>query len=39
MKRKSQFLSDQADILATEPTLEMIIFTKFHKDWRKIVDL
>ena len=28
----------QADILATKSTHEMIIFTKFHKDRRKIED-
>ena len=27
-----QFFSDQADILATKPIQEMIIFTKFSKD-------
>ena len=27
-----QFQSDQADFLATKPTHEMIIFTKFHKN-------
>ena len=32
------FLSDPDDILATRATHEMIIFTKFHKDRRKIVD-
>ena len=32
------FSFDHADILATKPTHEMIIFTKFHKDRRKIVD-
>ena len=30
--------SDQADIRATKSTHEMIIFTKFYKDWSKIVD-
>ena len=38
MVKNLQFQSDQADILGTKPTREMIIFTKFQKDWRKIVD-
>ena len=33
-----QFLSDQAEIQAILPTHELFIFTKFHKDWQKIVD-
>ena len=36
--KNPQFKSDQADILATKPTHEMIIFTKFRKDRTKIVD-
>ena len=33
-----QFLSYQADIQATLPTHEPIIWGKFHKDWKEIVD-
>ena len=29
---------NQADIQAILPTHELIIFTKFHNDWVKIVD-
>ena len=34
-----QFLSNQADIKATLPTHELIILTKFYKDWQENVDL
>ena len=34
----STILPNQADILAILSTLELVIFTKFHKDWVKIVD-
>ena len=34
----TQFCSNQANILATNSAHEMIILTKFHKDWTKIVD-
>ena len=33
-----QFRSNQANILATKSTHEMIIFSKFHKDGTKIED-
>ena len=33
-----QFLSNQADIPATSPTHELVILTKFHKDWQENVD-
>ena len=33
-----QFLSNQADIQAILLTHELVILTKFHKDWQKIVD-
>ena len=33
-----QFLSNQADIQATLPTHELIILTKFHKDWQENMD-
>ena len=36
--KNSQFLPNQADIQAILPTHELIIFTKFHNDWVKIVD-
>ena len=34
----SQFLPNQADIQAILSIDELVIFTKFHKDWVKIVD-
>ena len=30
---------NQANFLGTEATHEVSIFTKFHKDWAKIVDI
>ena len=36
--KNPQFLPNQADIQAILPTYELVIFTKFHKDWVKIVD-
>ena len=36
--KNSQLLSNQADILATLPTHELIILSKFRKDWKEIVD-
>ena len=33
-----QFLYNQANIQAILSTFELVIFTKFHKDWIKIVD-
>ena len=36
--KNEQFLSNQADIQAILPTHELVISTKFHKDWQKIVD-
>ena len=36
--KNQQFLSNQADIQAVLPTLELVVLTKFHKDWQKIVD-
>ena len=36
--KNPQFWSNQAEIPATYSTLEMNIFTKFHKDWTTIVD-
>ena len=33
-----QFWTNQADIQATLPTHELIILTKFHKDWQEVVD-
>ena len=32
------FLSNQAHIQATSPTHELVILTKFHKDWQENVD-
>ena len=34
--KNPQFLSNQADIQAILPTHGLVIFTKFHKDWKKI---
>ena len=36
--KNPQFLSNQADIQAIEPTHGLVILTKFHKDCQKIVD-
>ena len=36
--KNPQFLPNQADIQANLPTHELVIFTKFHKVWVKIVD-
>ena len=36
--KNPQFFSNQADIQAILPTHELVILTKFHKDWPKIVD-
>ena len=36
--KNPQFLPNQADIKAILSTHELVIFTKFHKDWVKIVD-
>ena len=33
-----QFSSNQADIQATLPTHELIILSKFRRDWKEIVD-
>ena len=36
--KNPQTVSNQADIQAISPTHELVILTKFHKDWPKIVD-
>ena len=36
--KNEQFLSNQADIQAILPTHELVISTKFHKNWQQIVD-
>ena len=33
-----QFFSNQADILVILRTNELVILSKFHKDWQEIVD-
>ena len=38
MQKNLQFLPNQADIQAISSTHELVIFTKFHKDYVKIVD-
>ena len=37
--KNPQFLSYQLDILAILPTDEIVILTKFHNNWTKIMDL
>ena len=36
--KNQQFLSNQVDIPPTSSTHELVILTKFHKDWQEIVD-
>ena len=36
--KNPQFLSNQAEIHATSPTHELVILTKFHKDWQENMD-
>ena len=36
--KNSQFLSNEADIQAILSTHELVILSKFHKDWQKNVD-
>ena len=36
--KNPQFLSNQADLQATLPTHELKILSKFHEDWKEIVD-
>ena len=36
--KNPQFLSNQADIQAIVPTHELVILTKFGKDWQRIDD-
>ena len=36
--KNPQFLANQAETLAILPIHEMVILTKFHNDWMKIVD-
>ena len=36
--KNPQFLANQAQTLAILPNHEMVILTKFHIDWIKIVD-
>ena len=38
LTKNLQFHTNLADILAILSTHEVIIFTKFHEDWTKIVD-
>ena len=38
IEKKSKLFSNEADIKATSPTHELILLTKFHKDWQEIVD-
>ena len=36
--KNPQFLANQAQTLAISPIHEIVILTKFHDDWTKIVD-
>ena len=36
--KNPQFLSNKADIPAISPSHELVILTKFYKEWQKIVD-
>ena len=36
--KNPQFLSNQADLQRTLPTHELKIVSKFHKNWKEIVD-
>ena len=36
--KNPHFLADQAETLSILPTHEIVIFTKFHTNWTKIVD-
>ena len=36
--KNPQFLSNEANIQATLPTHELIILSKFRRDWKEIVD-
>ena len=36
--KNPQFLANQAQTLAIWPNHEMVILTKFHNNWTKIVD-
>ena len=36
--KNPQFLADQAETLAILPIHDLVIFTKFHINWTKIVD-
>ena len=36
--KNPQFLSNEAEILAILLTHELIILTKFHTDWKEIMD-
>ena len=36
--KNPQFISNQADLQVTLPTHELKIVSKFHKDWKEIVD-
>ena len=37
LAKNPQFLSNQADIQAILPAHELVISTKFHKDWQKLL--
>ena len=38
-KKNSQFCPNLADSQAILPTHQLVIFTKFHNDWVKIVEI
>ena len=38
LMKNPQFLPESAETLAILPIHEMVVFTKFHENWPKIVD-
>ena len=38
LMKNAQFLTKSAETLAILPSLEVVVFTKFHYNWAKIVD-
>ena len=38
LMKNPQFFSESAETLAILPIHEMVVFTKFHENWAKIVD-
>ena len=38
LMKNAQFLTKSAETLAILPSLEVVVFTKFHDNWAKMVD-